>query len=102
MSNADAEKRLRGTVSAEKNELLFQEFEINYNNLPAIFRKGTILMTKKLKINNQSKNVVIPFYDDLIKDKFWKENDEILTRKSIKTYECDEIPELTKKLLENE
>lgn len=102
LSNADAEKRLRGTVSAEKNELLFQDFGINYNTLPAIYRKGTILLTKKLQINGSFKTAVIPYYDDLIKEKFWKDHDEILTRKSIKPYELQEIPELTKKTMQIE
>ena len=34
---------LQGTVSSEKNELLFTEFALNYNSLPAIFRKGSVL-----------------------------------------------------------
>lgn len=43
MSAQDAEQRLSGTVSADKNEILFQEFGINYNNEPECFKKGTIL-----------------------------------------------------------
>ena len=35
-------------MSSDKNELLFQEFEINYNNLPAVHRKGTILLRVKV------------------------------------------------------
>ena len=35
---------LQGTVSSDKNELLFSEFGINYNTLPQIFRKGTVLL----------------------------------------------------------
>jgi len=31
-------------MSSDKNELLYQEFEINYNNLSALHRKGTILL----------------------------------------------------------
>jgi tRNA(His) guanylyltransferase len=38
-----AEELLSGTVSADKNELLFKRFGINYTNLPAMYRKGTIL-----------------------------------------------------------
>ncbi|KAL1644034.1 tRNA-His guanylyltransferase [Didymella pomorum] len=43
MSVQEAEQRLSGTVSADKNEILFQEFGINYNNEPECFKKGTIL-----------------------------------------------------------
>jgi tRNA(His) guanylyltransferase len=38
-----AEKELSGTVSADKNEILFSRFGINYNNEPEMFRKGTVL-----------------------------------------------------------
>ncbi len=43
MSPQEAEKRLSGTVSAEKNELLFKDFGMNYNNEPDIYKKGSIL-----------------------------------------------------------
>lgn len=105
LSNSQAEERLRGTVSSDKNEILFTEFDINYNNLPAMFRKGTILLTKKIKIDegNKTKKMVIPIYDDLIREKFWKEHDELLDKKSPNYYEfpSDEpLPELVNQLLE--
>lgn len=102
MKNADAEERLRGTFSADKNELLFSEFDINYNNLPAMFRKGTILVTKQIKLDgDKKKKTVIPIYDDLIREKFWIENDELLERKPPKLYEFpdQELPQLVKVLL---
>ena len=43
MSNTDAEELLKGTVAADKNEILFSRFSINYNNEPAIFRKGSVV-----------------------------------------------------------
>ncbi|KAF2768819.1 tRNAHis guanylyltransferase [Teratosphaeria nubilosa] len=43
MSNTDAENELKGTVAADKNEILFSRFGINYNNEPMINRKGTVL-----------------------------------------------------------
>ena len=43
MGAQEAEQRLSGTVSADKNEILFQQFGINYNNEPDCFKKGTIL-----------------------------------------------------------
>ncbi|WFD32946.1 tRNA(His) guanylyltransferase [Malassezia sp. CBS 17886] len=36
----EAHEALKGSVSAEKHEILFARFGINYNKLPAIFRKG--------------------------------------------------------------
>ncbi|KAH7086627.1 tRNAHis guanylyltransferase-domain-containing protein [Paraphoma chrysanthemicola] len=43
MGPREAEQRLSGTVSADKNEILFKEFGINYNNEPECFKKGTVL-----------------------------------------------------------
>lgn len=60
MSNTDAEQELKvcycsfssnyrqltwyqGTVSADKNEILFKRFGINYNNELEIYKKGTVL-----------------------------------------------------------
>ncbi|KAF8529895.1 tRNAHis guanylyltransferase [Gautieria morchelliformis] len=41
---AQAHESLRGTVSSTKHELLFNAFGINYNDLPARFRKGSVLV----------------------------------------------------------
>jgi tRNA(His) 5'-end guanylyltransferase len=43
MDPREAEQRLKGTYSADKNEILFKEFGINYNNEPDCFKKGTVL-----------------------------------------------------------
>lgn len=43
MDPRDAEQRLSGTVSSDKNEILFKEFGINYNNEPECFKKGSVL-----------------------------------------------------------
>ncbi|KAG6002338.1 hypothetical protein E4U43_001135, partial [Claviceps pusilla] len=32
-----------GTLAAEKNEILFSRFHINYNNEPEIFKKGSVI-----------------------------------------------------------
>lgn len=37
----DAEEFLKGTISSDKNEILFSRFGINYNNEPEIYRKGS-------------------------------------------------------------
>lgn len=102
LTNQEAEERLRGSVSADKNEILFSEFGINYNNLSPMFRKGTILVTKQIKVDaDKKRKVVIPIYDDLIQEKFWRDNDELLEKKSPKFYEFpdQELPQLVKELL---
>lgn len=39
---------LQGTLAADKNEILFSEFGINYNNESALHRKGTTLIWEKV------------------------------------------------------
>ncbi|WWC65251.1 uncharacterized protein I303_107868 [Kwoniella dejecticola CBS 10117] len=41
-STTEANKTLQGTDSKDKNELLFSKYGINYNDLPAMYRKGSI------------------------------------------------------------
>lgn len=47
MTPDEAETRLQGTVAADKNEILFSQFGINYNNEPEMFKKGTLLKWEK-------------------------------------------------------
>lgn len=83
-----AEEKLRGTLSSHKNELLFQEFGINYNNEPPLFRKGTTLIRKLVPDGNgRLKPAVVPLVDDIIGDRFWKENPEVIGLKSLATYQ---------------
>lgn len=37
-------RRGKGTNSAQKNQLLFQRFGINYNNIPERTRKGSVIV----------------------------------------------------------
>uniref|UniRef100_A0A0D9X6U0 tRNA(His) guanylyltransferase n=1 Tax=Leersia perrieri TaxID=77586 RepID=A0A0D9X6U0_9ORYZ len=39
-----------GTLSKDKNELLFQQFGLNYNNEPAMLRKGSCAYRQKRKL----------------------------------------------------
>lgn len=81
LSNQEAETELRGTFSSDKNELLFTKFGINYNKLPAMFRKGTILLRKRVKINDKdglNRQLIVPVYDDMIREQFWKDHSELL------------------------
>jgi tRNA(His) guanylyltransferase len=43
MEAREAEEALKGTVSGDKNEILFSRFGINYNNEPEMYRKGTVM-----------------------------------------------------------
>eukprot|EP00171_Calliarthron_tuberculosum_P009732 IDg9732t1 len=58
VSTFEAERRLKGTFSNDKNEILFTEFGINYNNENPMFRKGsTIIRNIEAKPNGNSATV---------------------------------------------
>ncbi|KAJ0181924.1 hypothetical protein K1T71_002646 [Dendrolimus kikuchii] len=86
LSPVQAEKRLCGTVSSDKNEILFQEFNINYNNEPEIFKRGTLLIRKQIEIDDTSRSVVVAVHDDMLKEKFWKKHSSYLSSKNFKQY----------------
>ncbi|VVD01751.1 unnamed protein product [Leptidea sinapis] len=73
LSPTQAEKRLCGTVSADKNEILFKEFNMNYNKEPEIFKRGTVLLRKSVSKENSGKPsaVIVDIHDDMLKEKFW-------------------------------
>ncbi|KAA3674028.1 tRNA(His) guanylyltransferase [Paragonimus westermani] len=73
LTTTEAEERLRGTLSGDKNELLFSEFGCNYNNEPELFRKGTVLYR-----NKDSRGEIEQANIDIIKDTFWNAHPEIL------------------------
>ena len=84
MTESEAHKRLSATNSSEKNEILYREFKINYNNLPLVFRKGTVLIRHAPMINvtnhktgeettrQSKKKITIEWNQDVITDlQFW-------------------------------
>ncbi|KAJ5162567.1 uncharacterized protein N7500_004397 [Penicillium coprophilum] len=110
MSNTDAEQELKGTVSADKNEILFKRFGINYNNELEIYKKGTVLYRQyELEEPNSTKSPadeespmvepkqsrsqqdkmrklrrkaqVVVDHVDIIKDEFWEKRPWILSGK---------------------
>nr|KAF6482371.1 tRNA-histidine guanylyltransferase 1 like [Molossus molossus] len=52
LTPVQAQGRLQGTLAADKNEILFSEFNINYNNEPLMYRKGTVLIWQKCQYCN--------------------------------------------------
>ncbi|XP_030068322.1 putative tRNA(His) guanylyltransferase isoform X3 [Microcaecilia unicolor] len=94
LTKVQAQERLRGTLSADKNEILFSEFNINYNNEPLMYRKGTVLVwqkvneiaTKQINLSEGSedkevkrtRSEVTLLHCDIIGQQFWKEHPEIL------------------------
>ncbi|XP_054713494.1 probable tRNA(His) guanylyltransferase [Uloborus diversus] len=81
LCRAEAEKKIRHTVSAEKNEILFSQFGINYNEENAQFKKGTFIIREKLhKKDIEMENGIstgsglILAFLDIIGNKFWQKN----------------------------
>ncbi|KAG9019856.1 tRNA-His guanylyltransferase, partial [Tulasnella sp. 427] len=44
LTTTEAHQKLKGTVSANKNEILFTQFGINYNTVDARYRKGSVIV----------------------------------------------------------
>ncbi|XP_061757863.1 probable tRNA(His) guanylyltransferase isoform X2 [Nerophis ophidion] len=95
LTTIQAEDRLKGTLAADKNEILFSEFDINYNNEPAIHRKGTTLIwekrdeavTKQISLANDEKKEVLvtrsrksvqSYHCDIIGEQFWLQHPDVL------------------------
>ena len=80
----------QGTTHAQKNEILFAEFHINYNNEHALFRKGTILYRVPVATTVQNphtgeatgreKHVVQTFHEDIIGDAWWEAHQALFVR----------------------
>ncbi|XP_064602562.1 probable tRNA(His) guanylyltransferase [Liolophura sinensis] len=96
LTPAQSQEKLKGTLSSDKNELLFREFNINYNNLPEIHRKGTVLIMKKEDVASErhrsgpgsspkdrrkqsSRLHILQLHCDIIGSQFWQEHPEILS-----------------------
>ena len=80
----EAQIRLKGTNAGGKNEVLFSQFGVNYNTLPQLYRKGTIL-ARALDPNisaagdgNLPLSFIVTLNEDIIRDDFWKAHPEIL------------------------
>ncbi|KAG6032484.1 Glucose-responsive transcription factor [Claviceps sp. Clav32 group G5] len=111
LDNKEAERTLAGTLAADKNEILFSRFNINYNNEPEIFKKGSIIFrdyelvdaerhaSVALELDDlaepvqQSKSQaerdrkkrakarIVVEHTDIIKDEFWNRRPWILSNK---------------------
>ncbi|KAJ2082181.1 tRNA-histidine guanylyltransferase 1-like [Coemansia sp. RSA 988] len=90
MSVKEAERRLSGTLSRDKNELLFSEYGINYNAIEDIFKKGSVIIRDRELVDvvdkagmtsKRSRGVVRTLHCDIIKDAFWISHPEILRGK---------------------
>merc|ERR1712110_600198 len=92
LSNRDAQERLKGSVSGDKNEILFSEFNINYNNEPEQFKKGTTIIKKKIEIP----------IEDLGSAEIDHENHDLVTNEIVKKEESSSAQKRKKYRQNNE
>lgn len=81
-----ADEKLSGTVSADKHEILFNKFDINYNDEPLMYKRGTILLWKKIRSPKHGKPrlVILPLHEKMMHDAFWEKHPEILDIKKVR------------------
>lgn len=88
MTPQEAEQALMGTVSSDKNEILFSKCGVNYNDEPEMFKKGTVIVReydnwepqtetglssrqKQRLAKTRQKATIQTLHVDIIKDDFW-------------------------------
>jgi len=82
LSTKDAQVILKDMKSDQKNELLFNDFGMNYNKIEAIYRKGTILIRKEemkekhLKVEKKEKEEKLEKIKEINEDKEEKEKEK--------------------------
>jgi len=110
LGNKEAEETLKGTLAADKNEILFSRFGINYNRELEIYKKGSVIFrdyelvdpkshntsqavdeqaeaTQQSKTQNEhdkkkrAKAKIVVDHLDIIKDDFWDRRPWILSNK---------------------
>lgn len=99
-SATEAELELKGTLAADKNEILFSRFGINYNNELEIYKKGSVIYRdlsssspetpiqeprSKTQADKERKKkqkaALVVEHVDIIKDTFWDIRPWILASK---------------------
>ncbi|CAL9155056.1 unnamed protein product [Musa hybrid cultivar] len=84
----EAQEFLKGTQAKDMNELLFQQFNVNYDKLPQMFRKGSCIYIKKveevMKLDDtgnpvtRTRSKAVVEHMDVIGPKFWSKHSCIL------------------------
>ncbi|MCJ1339302.1 tRNA-His guanylyltransferase [Bachmanniomyces sp. S44760] len=82
MKTTEAERELKGTDAAKKNEILFSTFGINYNKEPDVFKKGSVLYRSaqsKAGKGPEARNTLSLEHVDMIKNEFWESRPWLLS-----------------------
>jgi len=62
-----AEGELKGTVSSDKNEILFSRYDINYNNEPEIFKKGSVVF-REYELQERQGTASVHYQEEMSSD----------------------------------
>jgi len=62
---------LDGTLSKDKHEILFSQFDIRYGNEPEMYKKGSVVLKVKDPPKGAEKSAIS--HIDIIKDQFWQD-----------------------------
>ena len=93
MSKDEAHQKLKGTLSNDKNEILFSQFKINYNNQPEVYKKGSLVIRVKKSISERPPKKGKNDNDEEVNNKINeinKKNEEYI-KKCEKEYKIDEL-----------
>jgi len=84
----EAEAIVRGTNAGQKHEIMMMQYNLNYNNEPAIFRKGSVLLQDLEEVNvidsrdgkeiKKQVRVVQTLHCDIIQNDFWNKYEKVL------------------------
>ncbi|MCL7033337.1 hypothetical protein MKW94_027683 [Papaver nudicaule] len=85
-NKSEAQDEIKSSRSQDKYEILLKQFNMNYNELPAIFRKGSCVFRDKVeeKCNGNGQPVerltskLVIDHPDIIGDEFWVDHRHIL------------------------
>ncbi|KAI5672840.1 hypothetical protein M9H77_13204 [Catharanthus roseus] len=97
-SEKDAKEILEGTHKQEKNEILFQQFDINYKKLPDVFRQGSCALKTEVEdivkyksdgtpVKRLRKEIIIVHTENVAARSFW--NGQPLLLKELGPFEGD-------------
>ncbi|KAF2215875.1 hypothetical protein CERZMDRAFT_35128 [Cercospora zeae-maydis SCOH1-5] len=91
MSGTEAEKMLKGTLASDKNEILWKNFGVNYNDEEEVFKKGSVLYrayddaVSKTQLEKERKRKmkarIVTEHTDIIGNAFWEKRPYILATK---------------------
>ncbi|XP_074593684.1 tRNA-histidine guanylyltransferase [Brevipalpus obovatus] len=85
LTHQEAQARLKGTFSKDKHDIMFLNYNVNYNNELEQFKKGSLLKIDEKPVIKEKKSQIDPasiavscLNIDVIKEDFWEKNAYLL------------------------